>query len=208
MAGWKENVVKAYARLLQYGKILDSEQYQAYGVKERVYWVNSDVWWAGKYTLIREILLNRNELSGRSQDLQDYTFLHEVGHSRMGSISTVVLFVLRFVSTLFLLGLPFTALVYLMQILQSPVNSIPKIAVAYLILIAVIVGFYSLIAWIDEGYAELFVLSKIGPEKFRECNQEVRENRNSGVIKSVWHRLTYPRPGLVLWVYRRFKFDS
>ena len=121
----------------------------------------------------------------------------------MGSIPTIFVFIFRFVSTLFLFGLPFIVPVYLMQILQSPVSLLPEIVVAYLILTAIIVGFYSFIAWIDEEYAELFVLSKIGPEKFRECHQEARENRNSGIIKSVWHRLTYPRPRLVLWVYRR-----
>jgi len=203
MASWKENIVKIYARLLRYGKILDSERYQAYGVEERVYWVDSDVWWAGKYTLIREVFLNRKKLSEKSQRLRDYTFLHEAGHSRMSSIPTIIVFLLRFVSTLFLFGLPFTAPVYLMQILQSPAGSRPEILVAYMILTVAIVSFYSLIAWIDEGYAELFALSKIGPGKYQECHQEARENRNSGIMKSVWHRLTYPRPRLVLWAYRQ-----
>lgn len=183
------------------GGVCDSEQYCSRGIKATVYWVDTDDWIAGQYTPWGSILLNKHELRDRSEALTEYTFLHEVGHGQMPLFAKVLLTPLRFVLLVALIALPFAAPVYFARV--GATASLLTATGVYVLLCILIVGLYVIVSWIDEGHAEIFVLSKIGPSNYRNCHQEARQTSDSGLLKTIWHRLTYPRPELILWVYNR-----
>lgn len=197
-------LTRLYARVFL-GGLCDSGTYRVQGIEQTVHWIDRDDGQAGWHAPWGAIVLNRQELQDKSDNLTDFTFLHEVGHGRMPLPLRLVFTPLRWVTTVLLLLLPVIAPILLMGVYPFSGRDIVNVAVAYLILSTIVVGAYVLIAWIDEGYAELFVLSEIGEAQYRDCHQEVRQRRDSGLLRRIRLRLTYPRPEAVLWVHDRLR---
>jgi hypothetical protein len=136
----------------------------------------------------------------------DYVFLHEVGHSKPSSLVHLGSFAIRvLLMGIALLGLPMVALQWLMLALSSSVAQPFQLALAFALVSLAILAPLILISWLDEGYAEVFVVSKIGEQTYYRCHKEIRENSDSGRIARVLHRLFYPPPGIVIRVRARLK---
>lgn len=200
MVSVRELLTRGYA-WFGLGGVCNSEHYRSRGIEATVYWVDTDDWIAGQYTPWGTILLNKHELRDRSESLTEFTFLHEVGHGQMPLFAKVLLTPLRFMLMVALIALPFAAPVYFARV--GTTADLLTVIGAYVVLCVLVVGTYVTVSWIDEGYSELFVLSKIGPTNYRNCHHEARKTSDSGLLKAIWHRLTYPRPEVVLWVYNR-----
>ncbi|WP_049972506.1 hypothetical protein [Haladaptatus cibarius] len=198
MATLKGVLTGIYARLLL-GGIKKTEKYQTKGIERIVYWVDTDGWMAGQYTPWGTIILNKNKLRERPDDLEEFTFLHEVGHSQMHLLPRILLIPLLLSSALGLFSLPFLLISMLSSALSAPTSQQPYYAMAFLIVSALVVLYYVIVTWIDEGYAELFVLSKIGAVNYQECHRKAHESSHSGLLKRIRICLTYPHPKLVVW---------
>lgn len=194
-------LTRGYAKI-GFGGISDTEQYENRDVEATIYWFSGDSWLAGQYTPWGTILLD-SDLREQSEDLKEYVFLHEYGHGKMPGIPKLLLFLLRLVFTLLLLSIPFAFVYYPYLALSNPYVSLPEAGAAFILGTVLVLAPYIVVSWTDEGYAELFVASKLGPDEYLNRYHELRELKDSGRIKRLWVLLTYPRPRLVAWLSRR-----
>lgn len=195
-------LTRGYAKLTC-GGIQSTEAYTAQGIEEQVYWVDTDGWMSGQYTPLGTILLNKSRFRERSDDLNEYVFLHEIGHSRMHIVPNILLGLIRMVAAALLISLPFSPLVYIPIVRNTSVSQLPIVALAFLVTGMLIILPHVITSWLDEGYAEYFALSILGPDEYLRRRRELRDNWKSGLLKRVWISLTYPHPKLVHWVARR-----
>jgi hypothetical protein len=195
-------LTRGYVRTLDFSGVSQEERYQAHGEEQKVFWVEADDWpMAGQCTPFGTIVLNESKLGDAPEEVVDYVFLHEVGHSELSSILSLGSFVTRTpLMFLALLGIPLLVVRWLVFAASGPhftqlaTYSVASLMVALLILIPLIV-----ISWLDEGYAELFVVSKIEGKAYRRCLEKKSEHSDGSIIGRVLSFL-YPPPSLVIWV--------
>lgn len=178
-----------------------TEVYEYGSFQRRIIWVDSDQWPMAGQNLFGTIFLNESKLRDCSDDVNDYTFLHEVGHSQFHAIFSVFVFVLRFaLMVVALLALPALAvglLVLLIQASSLAAAAVIFVVVAFLMLLVLIP--LVVVSWFDEGHAELFAVSKLGTQQYLECIEEIRSQSDSGRLKRAVFRIMYPPPRLVVW---------
>ena len=196
---------RLYARTINFGGVTKEETYQSHGEQHRVFWIDAEKWpMSGQYTPFRTILLNEEKLNRVSDEVVDYVFLHEVGHSKPPSLVHFSSFAIRVpLMGIALLGLPVLALRWLVFALSGSVGQFFQLTLAFVLVSLIILGPLILVSWLDEGHAEVFAVSKIGEEAYYRCHKEIRENSDSGRIARVLHRLFYPSPGIVIRVRNR-----
>ena len=204
MVAVRSLLTRGYARLTC-GGVCETEKYTSRGIDEQVYWVETDGWMSGQYTPFGTILLNKYRFRERSDDLNEYVFLHEIGHSRMPMVPSVLLGIIRILAAPFLLAVPLLPIVYIPMVQAAPVTQFPELGIAFLLSGLTLLLPYVVASWIDEGYAEYFALSTVGVEEYLRCHKELHESRECGLLKRIWIRLTYPHPRLVHWVASRLQ---
>jgi len=193
---------RIYARLIDRGGVTNEEFYQAHGEKKRVFWVNGKNWpMAGQYTLFGTILLNETKLDNVSENIVDYVFLHEIGHSKAPTLLGVTSVLLRVPLLLFaVIGIPVLIGQWLIFLFSIPgLNSLMIKSLAYFILVLILVGPLVIIWRLDEGHAEFWVISKVGEDIYRNFHEEIKENRNKGYIMKIFHKVFYPKPNQIIW---------
>lgn len=174
----------------------------SYGSIERpIVWIDAERWSMGGQYLFGTILLNEGALSGMSDAVTDYVFLHEVGHGRLHPLLRMGVspfrFILMFVAVL---GAPVFVGRWLGRLLTVPSPEGAAIATlaAAIGLLPILVPLV-VVSWLDEGYAEAFAASRLGTTQYLACVQEIRETSDSGHFKRVLRRLIYPPPRLIVW---------
>lgn len=196
----KMRLATIYARWVLGGSVR-TEAYECGGVQRRVIWVDSDRWLMAGQNLFGTIFLNESKLRDCSDDVNDYIFLHEVGHSQFHAIFSVFVFVLRFalmgIALLSLPALVGALLVLLIQASDLAAAAVILVAIAFLMLLVLIP--LVAVSWFDEGRAELFAVSKLGTQQYRECCNEIRRQSNRGRLKRAVFRVIYPPPKLIVW---------
>lgn len=198
-------LTRGYARTLDFGGVSREDLYQTHGEERKVFWVDADDWpIGGQCTPFGTILLNESKLKDAPDEVVDYVFLHEVGHSKLPSILSLGGLVVRIPLMFFaILGIPFLVVRWLVFVNSGPdltqltMFSLASLLVALLILLPLIV-----ISWLDEGYAELFVVSKIGETAYRRSLEKKNEHSEGSIIGRVLSIL-YPPPSLVVWTANR-----
>ena len=193
-------VASFYARWVLGGSVR-REIYECGDFQRQVIWVDSDRWPMAGQNLFGTIFLNESILRDRSDDVNDYIFLHEVGHSQFHVIFSVIVFVLRFaLMGVAVFSLPALAVSLLVLLAQAPDLTTAVVAVLVIVFLMLLV-LTPLIAvsWFDEGSAELFAVSRIGILQYQKCIKEKRNQSDSGRLKRAVFRLMYPPPKLVVW---------
>lgn len=193
-------LTRGYVRTLDFSGVSREELYQAHGEERKVFWVNADNWpMGGQYTPFGTIILNESKLEDTPNELVDYVFLHEVGHSEFPTILSLGSLIARIPLMFFaVFGIPLLIVRWLVFAISGPslsqlaAFSVASLLVALLILLPLVV-----ISWLDEGYAELFVVSRIGKEAYQHCLEMKKEHSDRSIIGLVLRPL-YPPPRLVL----------
>ena len=193
-------VASFYARWVLGGSVR-REIYECGDFQRQVIWVDSDRWPMAGQNLFGTIFLNESILRDRSDDVNDYIFLHEVGHSQFHVIFSVIVFVLRFaLMGVAVFSLPALAVSLLVLLVQAPDLTTAAVAVVVIVfLMLLVLGPLIAVSWFDEGSAELFAVSRIGILQYQKCIKEKRNQSDSGRLKRAVFRLMYPPPKLVVW---------
>jgi len=182
-----------------------TDVYECDYFQRQVIWVDSDRWLMAGQNLFGTIFLNESILRDRSDEVNDYIFLHEVGHSQFHVILSVVVFVLRFalmgITVVSLPGLAVALVVLLIQVPDLTTAAVAVVVIAFLMLLVLIP--LIAVSWFDEGRAELFAVSQIGIPQYQECIKEKRTQSDGGRLKRAVFRLMYPPPKLVVWWVNR-----
>lgn len=194
---------RLYARTLDLSGITREERYNAHGEAQRVFWIDTDSWrMAGQCTPFGTILLNENRLKAVSDEVVDYVFLHEVGHTKLPTVLSLASLLIRIPLLFFaLFVLPALIIQWLVFTYTGPVSSQLIMSFGWIILVAMLIIVpLVVISWLDEGYAELFVVSKIGETSYQNRIKELRKQSDSGIFIRIFRRFLYPPPALVVWV--------
>lgn len=205
LATW---LTRGYARTVDLSGVSDEEIYRAQGEERKVFWVNTDNWpMAGQCTPFGTILLNEDRLTEVPDDVVDYVFLHEIGHSEAPTLLSLGGLVIR--PPLFflaLLGIPMLAIYWLAFAASGPtLEQLLTFSAAYA-LVALFLIVPLVVIWrLDEGYAELFVVSKIGADEYLRRHEQMNEHSDRGLFGRVFRWLFYPRPNHVVRVANRLE---
>jgi len=194
-------LTRIYSRL-GFGKIEDIQSHSTHGLTETVYWFESDSKMLGHCTPFNTILMNRKPMQKLSEDVSNYVFLHELGHTQPHFLLRMFFYLLMIPIGLFALFSPFVAigqtvgtLIRTGSLYLTAVNLVAGITV---VLIAVIP--FSVLSWIDEGYAELFYLNRVGEQEYLQVSEEISETADRSRLRRIFHKLRYPPPRFVIWV--------
>jgi len=197
-------LTRIYSRL-GFGKIEDIESHSAHGLTATVYWFESDSKNLGHCTPFNTILMNKKLLRELSEDVSNYVFLHELGHTQPHFLLRIFFYVLMVPIGLFALVSPFVAigqtvgtLIRTGSLYPTAINLVAGITV---FLIAVIP--FAVLSWIDEGYAELFYLNRAGEQEYIRVSEEISETADKSRIRSIFHKLRYLPPRLVIWISKK-----
>lgn len=197
-----------YAWTIDFNGVSREEIYRTHGEEKRVFWVNSDKWpMAGQCTPFGTILLNMSKLDGASDQMVDYIFLHEVGHTKPPTLLTLGSLLIRIpLMFLVILGIPLLFVRWLIFVFSSPtIGQITTFSFGFILAALIILGPLMAISWLDEGHAELFAVSHIGEDVYQRCLQEMQEKSNHGVLMGLFRRVIYPDPRLIVWLAKRRK---
>lgn len=146
-----------------------------------------------------------------SEAALEYVFLHEVGHDQAHPLFRGILLCLYLITGLTALvsviAVPTAFASELIQV--SSIESVVVLLVVYLLLGMIGILPFIILSWIDEGYAELFAISKIGLQQYTDVVEELTSNSSNGVLRRIRYRIQYPPKVLVRWVAVRknYTFD-
>lgn len=203
LAKW---LTRGYVRTLDLSGVSREEYYQAKGEKRRVFWVNAENWpFSGQCTPFGTILLNEHRLSDAPDDIVDYVFLHEVGHTKLPTVLSLTSILIRFpLLILAMIGIPTIVGRWLGFILTAPaLGPFTRFSVATIITILLILVPMITIWWLDEGHAELFVVSKLGVNEYRNRHNIINEYADRGFLARLIRLVLYPNPEHVIFVANR-----
>lgn len=159
----------------------------------------------GHCTPFNTILMNRKALQELSEDVSNYVFLHELGHTQPHFLLRVFFYILMVPIGLFALFSPFVAI-------GQTVGTLIRTGSLYLTAVNLVAGFivillvvlpFTVLSWIDEGYAELFYLNRVGEQEYLRVSQEISETADRSRLRSIFHKLRYPPPSLVIWISKK-----
>ncbi|SFF83723.1 hypothetical protein SAMN04488063_0473 [Halopelagius inordinatus] len=194
---------RLYARTINFSGVSREELYQAHGEKRTVFWIDAEDWSAaGQCTPFGTILLNENRLSEAPENVRDYVFLHEVGHTKPPALLSLASIVLR-VPLVLLAGFGVPVLIgrWLGVALSFPTlgqfTTFTAVTLTTTLLITLPV---IAIWWLDEGYAELFAVSKIGAMDYQRRHEEMLEHADRNLLSCAVRWLLYPNPKFVVWL--------
>lgn len=189
-----------------YGTVESVKEYSCEGVSRDVFWYDKpESKHAGHATPFNTILLNRGLLKDYPNELTEYVFLHEVGHTRVPTVLRIIFLPLFVFLTLMALVAPVAAIAVIVDV-ATATGSIGPIFLATIagsIVVMLFVGLFVVLSWLDEGYAEFVAISHIGIESYRRCHNVYRPDSGRGPIHRLVYRLRYPPPGLVIRVIKR-----
>ncbi len=199
-------LTRGYARALDFSGVSREETYQSHNEEQKVFWIDAEDWSAaGQCTPFGTILLNEDRLSNVPDSVKDYVFLHEVGHTKTPTILSVASIILRIPLTfLAIIGVPVLIGRWLGFALSVPeLGQLTTFTVTTLISVLLLTIPIVLIWWLDEGYAELFAVSKLGVATYQRRHAQMTKHTDRGVIGRTVRWLLYPNPNFVVWIAKR-----
>jgi len=201
-------LTRAYARTIDFNGVNREEAYQAHGEERTVFWIDADDWSAaGQCTPFGTILLNEDRLSEVPESVQDYVFLHEVGHTKPPALLNLMSIVLRIPLVLLaIFGTPVLIGRWVGVVLSTPsFGHFMAFTVATVIAILLITIPVIAIWWLDEGYAELFAVSKLGTSTYQRRHEEMSKHADRTITNRLTRWLLYPNPKYVIWIAERLE---
>jgi len=172
---------------------------EAAGVSDQVYWIPDDIMRApAKATVFNTLRLNENLTERFQQDVIEYIFLHERGHTARSRMN-FAWFLLRITSAFVAAGM--SAVFVVVFGLFVVINPIPQ--VVGLLLFSVC--FFFVFSWLfcrvkfnEELRAEQYALDQLGEDEFRrrsETFEDIIDRNWSGRLQ---RRLFYPSVDTVI----------
>lgn len=205
---WLRWLIDKLTRLylwLTHGKVREKEDYTAEGIARTVYWYkdeNSSR--AGHCTPFNTITMNKGVLEKYSENFIDYVFLHETGHSSLDPFLKLVitpLLILSIITAFLSLLHPFLWSTLIYSITGSVTYTLLNFFISSIVIVFPAVLFFTIMSFIDEGYAEYFALSRIGKENYTACHLERKQKSEAGKLRNLISRFQYPPAWLVLKFY-------
>jgi hypothetical protein len=196
-----DRLTRAYVLVVHFSTVSRSEVYRTNGEEHKVFWLNTDNWdAAGECTAFNTILLNERRLGDAPKEAVDYVFLHEIGHTKPSNLLILGSYVIQIILKLFaIVGIPALFIQWAFLISSGPsVSLFLTYSAAYLILVLLIVMPVVAISWLNESYAELFAVSKLGTTTYLRCYSKMDRHSNRGLIGRIRRRLFYPSPSNVV----------
>lgn len=199
-------LTRAYVRTIDRSGVSQEEVYRVQSEEKKVFWVNTDDWpMIGQCTPFGTILLNEHKLTDVPEEMVDYVFLHEIGHSKAPTLLSLGSIIIR--APLFflaLLGIPTLLIRWLIYAASGPtLGQLATLSAAFAIVALALLVPLVAIWWLDEGYAELFVVSKIGEDEYLRRHEQMDEHADRGVFARAFRWLFYPRPSLIVRIANR-----
>lgn len=203
LAKW---LTRGYARTIDLSGVSREEIYQAHDEERKVFWIDAENWSAaGQCTPFGTILLNEDRLNEVPANVRDYVFLHEVGYAKLPSILSLASIIVRVPLVLLaafsvpvLIGRLVTFALSIPNLGQLVTFAMATLTTILLIVIPVIA-----IWWLDEGYAELFTVSKIGVNAYQRRHEKMNEHSDRGIVGRFLRLLLYPNPELIVWIAKQ-----
>jgi hypothetical protein len=151
-------------------------------------------------------VLNEHRLDDAPDEVVDYIFLHEVGHTKPPAILSLMSILVRIpLGFLALFGVPALIGRWIGFALSAPdldQFTLFSVATAIIIILLILVPMIA-IWWLDEGYADLFVVSKIGAQDYRRRYEKMNDHADRGLVGRFVRWFLYPNPDHVVWVANR-----
>lgn len=194
----REILTHLYA-LLKAGGVVNKSDYSCNGIEETVYWVDSKNWsMKGQCTVFNTIILNKNKIA-LSDDTVDSVFLHEVGHKRSPLVLILTTWIVR--APLFLLGLlsiPYSLVSIGMFATTEPsLHSTMIFTLAHASVVAIFVIPFTVLSWLDEGYAEVFAIRRMETNRYKEARDFLNRNSERSLFWKILRPFMYPPKRLI-----------
>lgn len=187
----------------KHGGVVERKEVSVEGTSAPVYYVDDESWGiAGQGLAFSHIILNRARLEGEPNFVHDFVFLHETGHKQW-FWPLQVLFTIGQLT--YVAMLVFSLIIFPRIIFDAIVA--PSLGSALLDLLGVTVAFGLLIAlplgltWFDEGYAELYAISRLGHSTYLEV-LEIKQSKSRSILSRIRGRVMYPPTSLILAISR------
>lgn len=192
-----EGIWKIYARVI-WGDWGEVRTYTTHGISHRVIWIRTSKWMAGQ-NMFGGIFLNAKRLEELSENVSNYVFLHEYGHSQppfilqlLSVVAQVLLIPLALVGTIV-----FPIMWFVGAIQLGISSSLIPYTLSQIMAFAMLLLPLMLVRWLDEGHAEVFAASKTGVAAYQAAKREMRENLNPNLLRLVVYYAMYPPIRLV-----------
>ncbi|MFB6200370.1 MAG: hypothetical protein ABEJ83_05790 [Candidatus Nanohaloarchaea archaeon] len=190
------------------GGVVEIEEYTVEGETRRVYWFDDDsTSMLGQCSPVNTITMNKTS-EKYSEKFRDYIFLHELGHTSMNTLFQIVftpLLIGSMIAALFSLVYPLLWFFWAYVATEALVYSLLLSVLAFLVVTFPMVLIFSSLSFIDEGYAEIYALRRIGKESYLECQEERKEKSETGKITKLSRKFRYPPTWLVIKVDNHLK---
>lgn len=196
----KDRFTKLFARI-HYGSVESVERYGKESSEDRVYWVDSNSRAFGQTTLVNTIILNKHRLDGLSTETKEYVYRHEQGHIHRHPILT---FLLKLSIVVFLAGfIPIFMILEYSLLTGSIPTTEPALrlgVISLLMILSLPVAIH-----LDELFAELYALEKVGKQTYLNAHAEMPSERKSTLTNQALIAILYPNPETVVFVNRLLK---
>ncbi len=186
-----------------HGGVVERKDVEIANISNPVYYVHDSDWGsAGQGIAFTHILINLAQTEAESQLMHDYVYLHEAGHKQWSWMFQFFFTLGQMVYLIILLILVVALPSYLIGTLQQPTIelkafSLLSIPIVYGILICIPLS----VTWLDEGLAELFSISHLGRDTYRQVIEE-KAQKNHGISPKIRKYVMYPPDRIVLAVAR------
>lgn len=206
----KESIIRLYLRIF-YGKNIRKVKYKYKEHHHDVY-IYRDEELRGYTSPVNIILMSEKIFKEYSKNVQDYIFLHELGHTKVKWPLQILLYTILI--PFYLLMIFSWVLIPLLILLFAIKGASWFMIIGYsldgILLIAMLNAIVMMPNWTSEAHADIFAIRILGKKKYKKCMSEVRakaKKRNvlSMVIHKYHYRLIYPPIKLLFWIYDRTK---
>jgi len=172
---------------------------EAAGVSEQVYWIPADIMHApAKATVFNTIRLNESLTERFPQDVIEYIFLHERGHTARSRMN-----LMRFLlgTTLTFVAAGLSAVFVVTFGLFAVTNLIPQVVgllVLSLCLLTAFLWLFCQLRFKEELRAEQYALNQLGEDEFRRRSETYEEIVDRSRYDQLKRRLFYPSVDTVI----------
>jgi len=172
---------------------------EAAGVSDQVYWVPDDIMRApAKATVFNTIRLNENLTERFQQDMIEYIFLHERGHTARSRMNLVWL-LLRTTSAFVAAGVSAVfVVVFGLFAATDPIPQVVGLLLFSVCLFAVFSWLFCRIKFNEELRAEQYVLDHLGENEFRRRSETLEDIVDRSWYDRLQRRLFYPSVDTVI----------
>lgn len=197
-----DKITRIYVWLAR-GGVVEVEKYSAGGEVRRVYWFDDESTnMLGQCSPVNTITMNKTS-EKYSEKVRDYIFLHELGHASMNTLVQLIftpILIWSIIIAFFSLFYPLILFLLAYSATEALGYSLFLSIISFLFVTIPMVLVFSFFSFIDEGYAEIYALRRIGEEAYSECQEEKLEKSELSRFAKLRKKFTYPPPWLVIKV--------